>query len=277
MALDATSSTSAGGVSCCRTSGATCTAAKEGGGGGDATGSGETPCTQRLLERPAGHDSGAVLAGWPCSPWCSPLFSSYQVNIMITALIYVVLGLGLNIVVGLAGLLDLGYVAFYAVGAYSYALLNLHFGLVASGSAIPVGMAIGAAVRHPAGHPGAAPARRLPGDRHPGLRRDHPPRPRELERLLLRPERHRQHPAAEPLRGGAEPAADAPMYMYYLMIGLVLFTVFVVNRLQNSRLGPLLGGAARGRHRLPGHGHRPHEDQARGLRPGGHLGRHGPG
>ena len=39
------------------------------------------------------------------------------------------LGLGLNIVVGLAGLLDLGYVAFYAVGAYSYALLNYHFGL----------------------------------------------------------------------------------------------------------------------------------------------------
>ncbi len=41
---------------------------------------------------------------------------------MTTALMYVVLGLGLNIVVGLAGLLDLGYVAFYAVGAYTYAL-----------------------------------------------------------------------------------------------------------------------------------------------------------
>jgi ABC-type branched-subunit amino acid transport system permease subunit len=38
-------------------------------------------------------------------------------------------GLGLNIVVGLAGLLDLGYVAFFAVGAYSYALLNYHFGM----------------------------------------------------------------------------------------------------------------------------------------------------
>jgi branched-chain amino acid transport system permease protein len=44
-------------------------------------------------------------------------------------LIYVMLGTGLNIVVGLAGLLDLGYVAFYAVGAYSYALLAQHFGL----------------------------------------------------------------------------------------------------------------------------------------------------
>jgi len=39
------------------------------------------------------------------------------------------LGWGLNIVVGLAGLLDLGYVAFYAVGAYAYALLSIHFGL----------------------------------------------------------------------------------------------------------------------------------------------------
>ena len=39
------------------------------------------------------------------------------------------LGWGLNIVVGLAGLLDLGYVAFYAVGAYSFALLATHFGL----------------------------------------------------------------------------------------------------------------------------------------------------
>jgi branched-chain amino acid transport system permease protein len=43
--------------------------------------------------------------------------------------IYVMLGWGLNIVVGLAGLLDLGYVAFYAVGAYSYALLAQNFGL----------------------------------------------------------------------------------------------------------------------------------------------------
>ena len=44
-------------------------------------------------------------------------------NFGIQILIYVMLGWGLNIVVGLAGLLDLGYVAFYAVGAYAYALL----------------------------------------------------------------------------------------------------------------------------------------------------------
>jgi branched-chain amino acid transport system permease protein len=50
-------------------------------------------------------------------------------NFGIQILIYVMLAWGLNIVVGLAGLLDLGYVAFYAVGAYAYALLGTHFGL----------------------------------------------------------------------------------------------------------------------------------------------------
>jgi branched-chain amino acid transport system permease protein len=48
--------------------------------------------------------------------------SRYWVSVLIMALIYVLLGLGLNIVVGLAGLLDLGFVGFYAVGAYGYAL-----------------------------------------------------------------------------------------------------------------------------------------------------------
>jgi branched-chain amino acid transport system permease protein len=49
-------------------------------------------------------------------------------NFGIQIMIYIMLGWGLNIVVGLAGLLDLGYVAFYAVGAYSYALLAKTFG-----------------------------------------------------------------------------------------------------------------------------------------------------
>jgi len=50
------------------------------------------------------------------------LASKYWLTVLIQAMIYVLLGLGLNIVVGLAGLLDLGYVAFYAVGAYGLAL-----------------------------------------------------------------------------------------------------------------------------------------------------------
>ncbi|BCS88642.1 ABC transporter permease subunit [Pseudodesulfovibrio sediminis] len=53
----------------------------------------------------------------------------YAHDVAISVLIYICLGLGLNIVVGLAGLLDLGYIAFYGVGAYTYALMSLHFGL----------------------------------------------------------------------------------------------------------------------------------------------------
>lgn len=57
-----------------------------------------------------------------------PFADRLLIDIGILLLTYVMLGWGLNIVVGLAGLLDLGYVAFYAVGAYSYALLATAFG-----------------------------------------------------------------------------------------------------------------------------------------------------
>ncbi len=52
----------------------------------------------------------------------------YALDTAIQVLTYIMLGWGLNIVVGLAGLLDLGYVAFYAVGAYSFALIATEFG-----------------------------------------------------------------------------------------------------------------------------------------------------
>lgn len=68
-----------------------------------------------------------------------PFFASRgSIDLATLVLIYVMLGLGLNIVVGLAGLLDLGYVAFYAVGAYSYALLSEYFG-VSFWVALPIG------------------------------------------------------------------------------------------------------------------------------------------
>jgi branched-chain amino acid transport system permease protein len=57
-----------------------------------------------------------------------PGVGRYEVDLGILVLTYVMLGWGLNIVVGLAGLLDLGYVAFYAVGAYTYALSAQHLG-----------------------------------------------------------------------------------------------------------------------------------------------------
>ena len=56
-------------------------------------------------------------------PLFAQQFGQGWVRILAIALLYVLLALGLNIVVGYAGLLDLGFVAFYAVGAYMYALL----------------------------------------------------------------------------------------------------------------------------------------------------------
>lgn len=53
----------------------------------------------------------------------------YEQDVAINVMVYICLGLGLNIVIGLCGLLDLGYIAFYGVGAYTYALLSTHFGI----------------------------------------------------------------------------------------------------------------------------------------------------
>jgi len=63
-------------------------------------------------------------------PFVAAMGGQAWVRILNFAILYVFLALGLNIVVGFAGLLDLGYIAFYAVGAYTYALLaSPHFGL----------------------------------------------------------------------------------------------------------------------------------------------------
>jgi len=76
----------------------------------------------------------------------------YVVDTATTVLIYVLLGWGLNVVVGLAGLLDLGYVAFYAAGAYTYAVLATEFGL-SFWLCLPLAMAIAAALGIVLGYP----------------------------------------------------------------------------------------------------------------------------
>jgi branched-chain amino acid transport system permease protein len=72
---------------------------------------------------------GAILLGLAVVLPLTPLADQKTMDLAVLILTYVMLGWGLNIVVGLAGLLDLGYVAFYAVGAYSYALFSTQFGL----------------------------------------------------------------------------------------------------------------------------------------------------
>ncbi len=71
-----------------------------------------------------------VLAVLACAAMLLPLISNnYVLEVMTNAWFYVMLCLGLNIVVGYAGLLDLGYAAFFAVGAYTTGILTSHFGV----------------------------------------------------------------------------------------------------------------------------------------------------
>ena len=114
--------------------------------------------------------------------------------------VFVLLALGLNIVVGLAGLLDLGYAAFFAIGAYVYAYgaspysgLHLPF-LVMLAIAPLVAATFGVLL----GRPDPAAARRLPRDRHPRLRRDRPDRVPQRREVHRGHQRHRRHLQAGP-------------------------------------------------------------------------------
>jgi branched-chain amino acid transport system permease protein len=158
------------------------------------------------------------------------------------------LGWGLNIVVGLAGLLDLGYVAFYAVGAYSYALLATYFGL-----SFWICLPLAGHPRRPSGASSsasrAAAARRLSGDRDARLRRDHPRRPAQLGEFTGGPNGIGGIPRPTffglPFtRGeggfagffGLEHSADPPLiFLYYLILVLALLTNFVTMRLRRCR------------------------------------------
>ncbi len=84
--------------------------------------------TAALLGGAGRYTAPALVAFAVVMPFL-PFTDQYILDIAVTVLIYVMLGWGLNVVVGLAGLLDLGYVAFYAIGAYSFALLSYHFTL----------------------------------------------------------------------------------------------------------------------------------------------------
>ncbi|SHI55747.1 branched-chain amino acid transport system permease protein [Malonomonas rubra DSM 5091] len=163
------------------------------------------------------------------------VFDTYQNTIMISALIYVVLGLGLNISVGLAGLLDLGYVAFFAVGAYSYALLNYHFDL-GFWTILPVGGILGCLFGVVLGFP----ILRLRGDYLAivtlgfGM---------IIKVVLENWSSFSFGPSGianidKPGLFGMDMNIDSStIYIYYIMIALVVFTILITNRLKNSRIG----------------------------------------
>ena len=161
--------------------------------------------------------------------------TAYWVRVVGYTGLYIILGLGLNVVVGFAGLLDLGYVAFYAIGAYTFALLaggqfDIHLsfwliipiaGLVASMAGILLGL----------------PVLKMRGDYLAIVTLGFG----EIIRLLAT--------NLTGLTNGAQGlySLDSPTFFgtvlksgthfYYLIFLLVLLTLFIVNRLNQSRIG----------------------------------------
>jgi branched-chain amino acid transport system permease protein len=165
------------------------------------------------------------------------------------AILYVLLALGLNIVVGFAGLLDLGYVAFYAVGAYTYALLaSPQFGLHLPFWAI---LPIGALVAAFFGVLLGTPTLKLRGDYLAIVTLGFGEIVRIFLNNLSRPVNITNGPQGiagiDPFRFGgfdfSKPetlfglAVSGPIKYYYLLLAVVILILVVNVRLQNSRIG----------------------------------------
>ena len=162
-----------------------------------------------------------------------PVFTNdYYRDVMTITGMYIVLALGLNIVVGQAGLLNLGYAAFYAIGAYTYAILSTSYGL----SFWP-GMALGALVAAGFAVFLGAPILKLRGDYFAivtlGLG--------EITRIVLN--------NWDRMTGGPNGIAKinrpviagytlhTALDYYYLVLVIVIITIFAMHRLISSRIG----------------------------------------
>lgn len=173
----------------------------------------------------------------------------YHTNIMITALIYVLLALGLNIVVGLGGLLNLGFAAFFAVGAYTYGFLWKYAGPLFVAAGIDVGwlfwiaLPCAGAISVLFGILLSLPVLRLRGDYLAIITLVFG----EIFRMVLQ--------NSGDLTGGATgisliprpwffgiklPPRPAATYIFYIAVALVALAVFVVRRLEDSRVGRAL-------------------------------------
>jgi len=160
----------------------------------------------------------------------------YQVSILTSAMMFVILGLGLNIVIGYGGLLHLGYAAFYAVGAYNYGLLYLNWGVPFWG-ALPLGALSGMIFGLLIGFP----VLRLRGDYLAIATLAFG----EIVRLLLENLAFTKGPEgiAQISRPGffvQLSLQGATNYLYYIAVILVLITIFVMRRLEDSRIGRAL-------------------------------------
>ena len=197
----------------------------------------------RFPERPSAWGGLATLLDTPAKQWTAIgvilvamavapfVFGPYGTVILTNALLYVLLALGLNIVVGYAGLLDLGFAAFFAVGAYTVGITTLHFGLnfwlalpLAVVFAIIAGVVIG------------APTLRLRSDYLAIVTLGFG----EIVRITAR--NLRETGGASGLIGIDSPwlfgwHIETPRDFYYVFCVLVIIGVIASVRLVNSRLG----------------------------------------
>jgi len=161
--------------------------------------------------------------------------NAYHIDVLVTAGIFMMLALGLNVIVGSAGILNLGYAALFAIGSYTYALANIHLHIpfwvglwISAFSAAFFGMIL------------AFPALRLSGDYIAMVTLG----TGEIVRIVLN--------NLDPITGGPNgllgidhPAFGIAGYnfgvrsepYYYLVLGLVILIVVVLKRIESSRLG----------------------------------------
>ena len=182
-------------------------------------------------------------------PFVAAMGGQAWVRILDFAILYVFLALGLNIVVGFAGLLDLGYIAFYAVGAYAWALLaSPHFGLHLP---IWVILPIGAGLACIAGVLLGSPTLKLRGDYLAIVTLGFGEIVRIFMNNLNAPINITNGPQGitliDPVTiGGLKFSGNTqlfgltlsgPMKYYYLLVALAILVIIINLRLQHSRIG----------------------------------------
>ena len=178
-------------------------------------------------------------------------------SVLFIIAVYMIVAVGLNVVIGLAGLLDLGYVGFYAIGAYSVALFGSPSSPVTKWIAEQVRPLRGVGGRVRGLHPDrdradhdlrrdprcadAAPARGLPRHRDHGLRRDHPDHrcaTRPVDRRSRRASAASRSPPGRSRPTGGRSSTSLEIYRWYwLALAVAVILIWAVRRLENSRVG----------------------------------------
>lgn len=188
---------------------------------------------ERLAKIPKRQASLALLFFVLLLPWL-PLgdSSNYLLRVLTTAMLYMVLALGLNIVPGFNGLLDLGFVGFYGIGAYTAGLLTIHFG-ISFWIIVPLAALNGALWGILLG----APTLRLTGDYFAIVTFG-------FSELVVMTMRNELWLTRGPmgLPGIAPPSVFGHVItkdweFFYLIIFMLLIVILIASRLENSKIG----------------------------------------